>query len=44
MKTKIFFFAAFAALLFFVSCKKESTKPQLTFTAFYHFHKKTTGQ
>ena len=32
MKTKIFFFAAFAALLFFVSCKKESTKPQLTFT------------
>ena len=32
MKTKNFVLMAFVAMFFIVSCKKESTNPQLTFT------------
>ncbi len=32
MKTKSFLFMALTAIFFFVSCKKEATNPQLTFT------------
>ena len=32
MKIKSFLLMALTAMFFFVSCKKESTKPQLTFT------------
>ena len=32
MKTKLFLLLAITSLLFFTSCKKESSKPQISFT------------